>query len=108
MPKKIRAQQITLELPTEGAEVWVRAMIQTVYKDSNYQTIQTVDRTASLHRRFSEFALQSETVHDPVTGQTTTLSGAGLALAVSAFVKTWILEATPGSVLNAEDDIILE
>ena len=108
MPKKIRAQQITLELPTEGAEVWVRAMIQTVYKDANYQTIQTVDRTNSLHRRFSEFVLQTETVQDPVTGQSTTLSGAGLALAVSAFVKAWILEDTPGSVLNAEDDIIQE
>jgi hypothetical protein len=108
MVKKIRAQQITLELPTEGAEVWVRAMIQTVYKDANYQTVQTVDRTNSLHRRFSEFALQTETVQDPVTGQTTTLSGAGLALAVSAFVKAWILEDTPGATLNAEDDIIQE
>lgn len=108
MPKKIRAQQITLELPTEGAEVWVRAMIQAVYKDADYQTVQTVDRTSALHRRFSEFVLQVETVSDPVTGQTTTLSGAGLALAVSAFVKAWILQDTPGATLNAADDIILE
>ena len=108
MLKKVRAQQITLELPAEEAEVWVRAMIQTVYKDGDYNTVQTVDRTASLHRRFSEFAMQTETVQDPVTGQTLVVSGAGLALAVSAFVKTWILADTPGSSINAAGDIVLE
>lgn len=108
MLKKVRAQQITLELPTEEAEVWVRAIIQTVYKDGNYNTVQTVDRTASLHRRFSEFAMQLETLQDPVTGQALTISGAGLALVVSAFVKAWMLTDTPGSTLNAAGDIVLE
>ena len=108
MLKKVRAQQITLELPAEEAEAWVRAMIQTVYKDGDYNTVQTVDRTAALHRRFSEFAMQVETVQDPVTGQPLVISGAGLALAVSAFVKTWMLTDTPGSTLNAAGDIVLE
>lgn len=108
MVKKIRAQQITLELPTEGAEVWVRAVVQAVYKDADYRTVQTVDRTSALNRRFSEFVLQVETVSDPVTGAQLTISGAGLALAVSAFVKAWILQDTPGATLNAADDIILE
>lgn len=108
MLKKVRAQQIVLDLPTEQAEVWIRAVIQTVYKDADYATVQTVDRTAALHRRFSEFAMQMEIVQDPVTGQTLSISGAGIAMAVAAFVKTWILADTPGSVLNAEGDIVLE
>ncbi len=108
MLKKVRAQQITLELPAEGAEVWVRAMIQTVIKDASYSTVQTIDRTAALHRRFSEFAMQVEPIQDPVTGQTMAISGAGLALAVSAFVKTWILADITGSTINAEGDIFLE
>ena len=52
--------------------------------------------------------MQVETVQDPVTGQPLVISGAGLALAVSAFVKTWILTDTPGSTLNAAGDIVLE
>ncbi len=108
MPKKVRAQQIVLDLPTEEAEVWIRAVVQTVFKDADYNTVQTVDRTASLHRRFSEFAMQVEAVQDPVTGQSLAISGAGLALAVSAFVKTWILADTPRSSLNAAGDIVLE
>jgi len=106
MLKKIRSQQITLDLPTEDAEVWVRAVLQAVYKNDDYQTAQTVDRTASLHRRFSEFAMQTETVTDPYTQATYTISGAGLALAVSTFVKTWILTDLPNTTLNAEGDII--
>lgn len=108
MLKKIRAQQIILELPAEEAEVWIRATIQTVYKDADYKTTQTVDRTAALHRQFSEFATQIEVVQDPVTGNTVAISGAGVAMAVSAFVKAWILADTPGSVLNSAGDIILE
>jgi hypothetical protein len=108
MLKKVRAQQITLELPTEGAEVWVRAVIQTVYKDAQYNTTQTVDRTSALHRRFSEFATQIETIQDPITGQSLTISGVGIALAVSAFVKTWMLTDIPGATLNTNDDITLE
>lgn len=108
MPKKVRAQQIVLDLPTEEAEVWIRAVIQTVFKDADYNTVQTVDRTAALHRRFSEFATQVETVQDPVIGQSLAISGAGIAMAVSAFVKTWILADTPGAVLNESGDIVLE
>ena len=108
MLKKIRAQQVTLDLPSEDTEAGLRAVIQTVYKNSDYVTLQTVDRTAALHRRFAEFATQVETVSDPVTGSTTSVSGAGVALLVSAFVKTWILEDNPGATLNSLGDIILE
>jgi len=106
MLKKIRSQQITLDLPTEGAEVWVRAVLQTLYKDASLNTLQTVDRTDHLHRRFSEFVMQFETVQDPVTQQTVTVSGAGLALLVSAFVKTWILQDMPGTTLTPDGDIL--
>jgi len=34
------------------------------------------------------------------------VSGAGLALLVSAFVKTWILQDMPGTTLTPEGDIL--
>lgn len=106
MLKKIRTQQITLDLPIEDAEAWVRAVLQTLYKDGDMKTVQTVDRTFSLHRRFTEFVTQFETVQDPVTQQTITASGAGLSLLVSAFVKSWILHDLPQTTLTPDGDIL--
>ncbi len=108
MITKLRAQQITLDLPTENAEVWVRAVLQKVIKDGDYQTIQTVDRVSAVHRVFSEFAVNSLTLFDPVQGKELTISGAGLGIAVSEFVKQWMLADVPGTSINQHGDIIKE
>lgn len=105
---KLRAQHIAIDIPTETAEAWVSAVLQKVIKDDEYKTIQLVDRTDYLHRKFSEFALQMLPFTDPVTQQQITLSGAGLAVAISTFVKTWMLAGIHGTVENAHGDIIKE
>ncbi len=106
MITKYRAQQVTLDLPTEESEVWIRCMIQKVIKNDDYQTVQTIDRVSDIHRRFSEFMLQTQTLQDPVTGDTLEISGAGLGLAVSAFVKRWMLEDILGTINNEHGDIV--
>lgn len=108
MTNKLRAQQIVLDLPTEDSEVWVRATIQTIVKDTSYQTIQTIDRTSSVHRRLSEFDTMTKTLTDQVTGDTFNISGVGLGVAISAFIKQWMLDDIPGTTENAHGDIIKE
>lgn len=103
---KLRTQQITLDLPMEDAEVWVRAVLQKVIKDADYRTIQTVDREGAVNRLFSEFATTRLTIIDPVLGQEITLSGAGLGVAVGEFVKQWMLEDVSGTFINDRGDVI--
>ena len=97
MITKLRASQITLDLPTENSDVWVRAVLQKVLKDDDYQTVQTVDRVGAVRRQFSDFAANSLTVFDPLQGANITLSGAALGMAVAEFVKQWMLADVPGS-----------
>lgn len=106
MITKLRAQQITLDLPTEGAEVWVRAVMQKVIKDANYATTQTVDRVGAVNRQFSEFAMSSMTIVDPVHVAEITISGAGLGIAVGEFVKQWMLADVAGTSINERGDVI--
>jgi hypothetical protein len=109
MIEKIRAQQVTIDLPTEEAEPWVRAVIQRVMKDpETYETNQTVDRIDAVHRRLSDFAMMQQTFTDPVTGGSVTLSGVGCGQAIIAFVKAWMLEDFPGYVENIHGDIVKE
>jgi hypothetical protein len=102
---KIRSQQITIDLPTETAEVWVRATLQRCIKDDNYKTIQTVDRIGFVHRAASEIAMQMTTFVDPVTQQSHTISGAGAYILIRDAVMNWILEDRGGTI-NEHQDII--
>lgn len=105
MIEKTRAQQITIDLPTEDSMVWVRAALQTVIKNDSYNTIQTIDRTAFVTRNMGQFATQILEFTDPVTGATQNISGAGVASAITAFVRSWILSDLGGSI-NEHDDIV--
>lgn len=104
--EKIRAQSVSIEVLTESCEPWVHCVLQKVFKDAEYKTVQTVDRTGGLHRLLSEFATEVREIQDPVTGQQLVISGAGLGLAVSEFVKQWILADVPGCTTNEYGDIV--
>jgi hypothetical protein len=104
--RKIRSQQIVIDLPTEEAEVWVRATLQRCIKDEAYGTVQTIDRVGFIHRSFPQFALQMTTITDPVTGQTCTLSGAGAATLIRDMICAWILSDTQGALINEQNDVI--
>lgn len=108
MITKLRASQITLDLPTENSDVWVRAVLQKVIKDDDYQTVQTVDRVGAVHRQFSDFAASMLTFFDPLQGKEITLSGAALGMAVAEFIKQWMLADVPDASLNQHGDIIKE
>jgi hypothetical protein len=102
---KIRSQQITIDLPTETAEVWVRAALQRCVKDDDYKTVQTVDRVGFVHRAASEIIMQMVTFTDPVSLQEHTISGAGAYTLIRDMVSAWII-ADRGGALNEHQDII--
>jgi len=104
--KKLRAQRMTLDMPREGLPVWTNVTLQVVIKDADYQTVQVIDRVRSISRQFDQFAQHTVTITDPITGQTVTLSGAGVGLAISEFVKGWMVQDIPHTAINAVGDVV--
>jgi hypothetical protein len=105
--RKIRAQQIVIDLPTETAPVWVWVSWQRCVKDSNYSTIQVVDQVINTNAALSTFALKTKTVADPITGASVTASGAAVAALIKAFAQEWVMPHLPvGSYINQYQDII--
>jgi hypothetical protein len=106
MIKKIRAQQIVIDLPTETAPVWVWVSWQRCVKNDSYVTTQTVDQVINTNAALSTFATKIESITDPVTGQTVTASGAGVATLIKQFAQSWVMPQLPGSYVNEHGDII--
>lgn len=107
MIKKIRAQQIVIDLPTETAPVWVWVAWQRCIKDASYNTVQTVDQVLNTNSALAAFATKIKTVVDPVTGTNISVSGAGAAAIIKAFAQDWALQHLPqGSYINDYQDII--
>jgi hypothetical protein len=104
--RKLRAQQIVIDLPTEEAPVWVWCSWQRCVKDSDYKTIQTMDQVVNTNAALTTFATKIETVTDPVTGQPVTASGAAVALLIKQFAQAWVMPLFPGSYINDRGDII--
>jgi len=104
--KKFRAQRMTLDMPREGLPVWTNITVQVVFKDADYQTVQIIDRVLNITRQFEQFAQHTVTITDPITGQTVTLSGAGVGLAISEFVIGWMVQDIPHTAINAVGDVV--
>jgi len=108
MIQKLRSQQITIELPKEDSDVFIRATLQRVIKNDAYETVQLVDRVDAVHRELSQTLMETVTFVDPITQQPLILHGATIAAAVTAAVVQWILEDHPDYQLNEHGDIVKE
>lgn len=107
MIKKVRAQQIKIDLPTEESAIWVNVVRQTVIKDGAFTSVQSIDRTGYTNRTVSQFATNMITVIDPITQQPVTVSGAGIAALVKRMVGNWLIEDCNGE-WNGDNIIIKE
>jgi hypothetical protein len=89
--KQVRAWEVRIDNPlNEDPTLLYRT--EKVVLDENDKLIYREDRrkTKDVSRKFSEVALNSTTFKDPVTQQEVTLSGAGIAEAISIFfAKMW-------------------
>jgi len=107
MYKKVRAQHISIDLPTEESSMWVRIALQSVFKDEDYKTTQIIDRTGYVYREVVSVVNELETITDPVTGQVLTLSAGGCAEIVRKFIQRWMVEDCKG-VINEHGDMIVK
>jgi len=104
--KKLRAQKIEIDLPTEDAPVWIHAVVQRVIKDDeSYETKQVTDMVAHVNRSITNVSMEMETIYDPVTQQTVTVSGAGASIIIKAFVLRWLAEDFKGTLNDVGDFI---
>ena len=104
--KKFRASRINLDMPREGDPPWVNVIVQVNIKDADYQTVQVIDRVGNITRKLEDFAPETVTIDDPVMGQQVTISGAGVALAVSKITKNFMVKDLPGTSINAAGDVV--
>ena len=106
MIKRYRAQRIEIDLPKEESAQWVHVTVQTTYKrESDYATVQTVDRTHHVHRKVDDVATEIKSITDPVTGKAISASGAGCAALIRHFIGDWMAEDLNGE-RNEHGDIV--
>lgn len=108
MIEKYRIRVAWIEVPTEEADPLVRASIERLVKNDEYETVQTFTWSEYLHRRLSEVATQMLTFTDPVSLQPITISAAGMAAGIKAFLTHWMLQNIPGTVINERGDVVKE
>ena len=97
--KKLRSQQVIIDIPTETGNTWVNAIIQTLIKDEEGNTLQRIDRTHETHRILENVATEMITIVDPVTQQTITVSAAGTATLVSGLIMNWMKDDHGGEII---------
>ena len=107
MTIKIRGQKISIDLPTEDAEPYAQVVVQKVVKNDRYVTTQLIDRWANTGRFVGDFALQTATIVDPITGANITISGLGATMLIKAIVSQWLAADYQGQI-NDVGDVIIE
>jgi len=96
--KRLRAQKISIDLPTIDSASWVLVVLQRVVMDDNGNAKQVVDSVGRINKSLESFARQVVTFTDPVTKEAHTISGAGAAEAVRETILAWIGETFDGSI----------
>ncbi|CAB4197569.1 hypothetical protein UFOVP1309_22 [uncultured Caudovirales phage] len=104
--KKFRASRIGLDIPREGDPAWVNVIVQVNIKDADYKTVQVIDRADNITRKLEDFAQDTVSFTDPITGAPIIISGAGVGMSISEFVKTWMVQDIPNTSINAMGDVV--
>lgn len=104
--RKVRAGQVVIETPTEGAEPWIRVTVQLIERDGD--VVNTVDRYDSFNKRLS--AVAAEVFPTPASfhaHDSSVITVYDVAQSISTVVVGWLLERYGGTV-DAEGNVILE
>jgi len=94
MPR-IRAQQITIDIPRTNSEPWINIVVQLVEDDGGI-----VDRYDFSHRALGKVATEIVTFTDPVLQKQTSVSVYGLAEAIKEAVVHWLVADHNGTYLD--------
>lgn len=103
---KIRSSQITIEVPKEGAEPWIRVVVQRVEK--NGDIVNTVDRWDSFNKRMSDLAGEMYPMPPTVDCESGVFSFLDVGQAITTVVVMWLAERYNGTIDPVTGDVIIE
>ena len=99
MIRRLRTQQIIIDLPRTESEPWIHLIIQQVDTDEETgKDINVVDRYGRVSKKLSEVATDIIPYEDAVVGHNDNLSTLGLSHAITVMATTWIIGKYGGSV----------
>lgn len=104
---RLRASQISIDLPLEASPIWIQAILQKVLKDDQRQVQQTVDESARTYRMLDKVMHETIEFVDPITGQCISMSAAGCAMAVKLIIRQWMQE-DHGGTINEFGELIID
>lgn len=103
MKKKLRAQQIVIDLPREGQEAWVNIVIQEVIRSEDGEVVNIIPRANFIHKTAQDIAYDVVQFNDLVLGRENyNISGYGLYSAIQSAVTKWMMDEFGGEVINGD------
>lgn len=99
MIRRLRTQQIIIDLPTPDSEAWIHLEIQQVDTDPETgETVNLVDRWGRISKKISDVALEVIHYDDQVLQHEDYMSTLGLSNAITVMAIKWIVEKYGGEV----------
>lgn len=89
-----RPQKVIIDIPLPDSIPWVQVMLQGMDLDADGNILALRDRVESVHKKYSNIAIDIITFVDPYTGITHEVSMAGVAEAIKVAANLWIAEGT--------------
>ena len=108
MPKviKLRANKVSIETPTEGAEPWIHLEVQRVEKDEEAGIYNTTPRWDSFNIRMRDVAMDEHPLlFDPSSGMMTVQD---IGIELTYIFATWLAEKYNGHLDPATLDVTIE
>lgn len=96
MKKAIRTSSINIDTIVPGGVQWINADVQRLEIDDSNNITSLSPRQSKLHRRIDEVALETVTITDPITGETSKISVAEIGIAIEAIITKWLVEDNKG------------
>ena len=96
MRTKLRTQQVIIDMPKEGQDIWLHITLQQVDKDEDGNIVNVSPRNQQIHKTVSGTATEIHTIFDPVLQKDITISGAGIHMALADAILNWTVDDFDG------------
>jgi len=106
MITKLRVSKLTLEMPKEDSEVWLHITVQKVIKDDLGVTTNIIPRFDYISKPLSEVYMDVYKYQDIMLGGVFSISGVGIAQALTSAVLDFMQDKY-GGVVTSNGDLIV-
>lgn len=100
MRVRLRTSKMSIEIPKAESEAWIHITVQQVIEDDNGGVLNIVPRYDYISKPLSEIITQITNYPDPVLGTVGSISGGGMASALTILVSQWIKDEHSGTILD--------